>query len=375
MSSELVKRLREEVEARPRDFGSRMRLGKALLSDGEFEAAQDEFQKAVEINPDEPLAVAGVAKAVLMQGAYKDALDLYVVALNEGLQETPDVLVDLGVCTSLDGDYQSARKFFEAAIGMDLDCEDAYAPLVTACLATRDLEAAERYASLGVERFPGSEECRVARASVLVLLARGDEARAEFAAVLERNPFNVEALVGQANLLIAEGRAAEAGGPLERARELAPDNADVLLSLGSWSLALDRLDEADKYFRRAMKVDPLDPRLLTGAASLALRRGDVEQGLEYAGLGLQVAPEAHMFHYLKGALFYKGGRLDEAAAELEASVKANPYHLLSYIALAEVYAQLPGRRNESRANAQRALELSPQGPVAERARLLLGVPN
>ncbi|MFN2532052.1 MAG: aspartyl protease family protein [Pyrinomonadaceae bacterium] len=87
-------------------------LGAAILASGEFRSSIEEFRTALTLNPDEAMAIAGLA----MVDFYENRLDLAVPGLRRAAEldpEEPDYVFDLGQAAARSERYREAADAYE----------------------------------------------------------------------------------------------------------------------------------------------------------------------------------------------------------------------------------------------------------------------
>jgi Flp pilus assembly protein TadD len=145
-------------------YESEVRTGEALYSEGNFAKAGEAFERALQVQPAGLEATAGLAKVLLVTGAFADAKDLYTAAFEHGLPATAEHLTNFGLCYAFAGDRPKARELMVAALETDAGYEPAYGALARHCVIMADFEAAELCATEGLGRFPNNLPCLEARA-------------------------------------------------------------------------------------------------------------------------------------------------------------------------------------------------------------------
>jgi len=120
---------------------------------------------------------------------------------------------------------------------------------------------------------PGDLDVRVNRANALALLARWDEAEAEFRAVLRRLPRDAASLNGLGNCLKTRGAAEEARKSYARAAAADPRNADAWNNIGEVEKHLGHWYEALLAYDRALGLAPRHRDALYGRALVRLALG------------------------------------------------------------------------------------------------------
>ena len=151
-----------------------------------------------------------------------------------------------------------------------------------------------------------------------------EEARANFAFVVERDPDDDAARCNLGNVLLELGRPAEALPQCEAAVQLKPDSVDARVALGRALAELGRLEEAVVQGQAAVR---LDPNSLAGHFNLAtvlsgLRR--FPEAAEEFAAALHREPKFPRAHNDLGEALVQLGRIDEARYEFETALRQAP---------------------------------------------------
>ena len=354
----------------PSEYQNNIQVGQSLYLKADYGAAEKLFAKTMNSYPDKPEAIAWFAKVRLSQGSPSDARTLYETAFAKGLEKSSEHLTNLAICYAFQGNRDGARTLLEGAIATDATYEPAYGALARHCVIMGDYEAAERYASAGIKRFPSNVPCFESRALARLAMLNLDGADADAQKSLELDAKSTDGLLCKASVLMAKGKLIEGQNLLEQARVNEPNNCEVLLSLGSALQSNGQLEKAESSFRDAFKLQPLNWRVYQCLASLELRRNKSALGLDYVNAALELR-DAPVLHYLRGALLVQLSRWNEAKAEFTLATAANPLDVLSWISLAEIEAQNPSERNPAIEHARKVLELDQNDSSADRARQIL----
>ena len=349
---------------------SEVRRGRELYESCQYDEARQAFERAIDIQPDDPEAAAGLAKVLIVEGAYVDAKDIYEAALSNGLEKSAEHLTNLAICYAFEGEREPARTLLEGAVAVDPSYQPAYGALARHCLIMGDYIAAERYATEGLRLFPKNVPCFEARALARLSMLDLQGAEVDAHRLLAFDPESVDGLLCQAGVLMAFGKVAESGVFLQKAEALEPQNVDVILAKGGAYQLQKKFRESEACYRQAEDLEPYNWRVYQCLASLALQSGKNERGLREVNtaLGLQEAPT---LHYLRGEFFVRLGRLAEAQHEFTLATQANPLDALSWIGLAEIEVRYPVEHANANAHADKAQTLAPTGSVAERAKAVL----
>ncbi len=273
-----VNKLKEHIES-----------GAALYATGDYWRAIKEFDKALDIQPDNFKANNNIALAYLKIGELEKAKEHF----DRALKADPTAL---DVSENL-ARLESAPEPSEAACQADassetLDESHALSAAGKVYLSRRSYEQAANAFSRALASFPDDVEALNGLGTAYFALEKFEKAREQFQkalslepenetakkklkdvesvlAVLEKEPDGeepfrlstppqIEARVRliQANELCEAGNYEEAVGEYLRALDLAPTSVETLNNLGSAYFALQRYKEAKAVLEKASRLDP-----------------------------------------------------------------------------------------------------------------------
>ena len=212
-------------------------LQQAATADLATNAAWREYliRRALEFDPDHPVALAELTTLFRVLRRYEEALEL----LERQRRLRPDdfgVLADIGRCLS------GLRRYGEAE------------PLL-------------RRAIEGLDNAPTRYELGV----VLDGAGRRSEAIAEYGRALDRNPNHLDALNNLGVALAGQGRMDEAARHFERLIAVDPGNADAHANLGLALAAMGAPGRAASALREALRLDPSHAGATAGLRDIELR--------------------------------------------------------------------------------------------------------
>ena len=207
--------------ADPRFFRARLQLARVSEAREDDERAAEVLREALQLQPDEPEAIAALARCYTRMGRLERAEAL----ARRGLE--------------LDGTSPSLLR----ALADTVRAQGRHAEAVEAL----------RHALPRAER---DEAVHIALGRSLLELGLPDEARPVFEAVLRHNGDSTEALAGMAEALEREGDLSAAHGYVLRAMAAVPDRAELHLLHARINLATGRLDAAETSASMAATLDP-----------------------------------------------------------------------------------------------------------------------
>lgn len=261
----------EEVIKRARDAEQR----------GRFTQAQRLYRKALDRQPGDPRAQAGMRRLQRQGGSQS-------VGLGAPLGPKLKQLVDL---------YQQ-RQYRRLA------------------------EEAGRLAT----RHPTSAVVRNLLGTAYGGLGELERAAACFEQAISIDPRQVDAHNNLGNTLKCLGRLPEAVACFERAIALSPDKAEPHNNLAVTLQGLGAEREALKHFRRALQLQPDRAEGYNNVAILLFKLGERQQALEYFQQALELAPEyAEAWHNFGNVMYALGERVKASQCYARA-VQLKPSH-------------------------------------------------
>lgn len=237
-----------------------------------------------------------------------------------------------------DATLPQAAELFEQAIQRDPAFAQAHAGLANAIalkgqwqlgVSAAEFEQAIRASQRALDLEPQMPEAFLARACLLSMQGRIEEADEAFAAALHLNPGSYDANYLYARHEFSNGRTAHAAELFEAAHRLRPDDYQPLCMLEGALQRLGRGDEQQRVLQLAMaalesrlRVDPDDGRALHLAAVSAAKLGHREAVDDYARRALASRAGEFSTAYNLACAYSTLGEVDRALALLEEAVRS-----------------------------------------------------
>ena len=283
-------------------------------------------ERALEIDPDDPLAMANLGYAHFIAGDYEAAWAV-TAELLAGHPESAPGYNTLGQVLEAEGQIAEAIDTYRRAVELDPRYAEALLNLAQAYLRADEVEAAADAIGRALPLRPRSAAAHAIQARIHLREGSWSQAVAGFQRALDLHPgaagargelgyaylmagdlrraraFTVEELErdpelewGWLNLgVIAfrEGDLTEAAKFYQRAIDADPAYVDAYRNLGHAKLALGLLDEAEAAYLRVMALGAESGLVRNNLATLYYRRGAFEQAWEEALLALELGIELH----------------------------------------------------------------------------------
>jgi Tfp pilus assembly protein PilF len=135
------------------------------------------------------------------------------------------------------------------------------------------------------------------------------------------------------------GRLDEAAKAYEKCLEIDPQFAEAHNNLGTVYQEMKMIDKAEAEFRKALSDLTYQNRELPyfNLARLYVLQGRLDEALDYVQKSIQIKPRLAMAYNLRGQIYEKMNKLDDAVSSYEAAVRIVPDDILFNYNLAVGY--------------------------------------
>ena len=337
-------------------------LGNSALAQRQWEAAERFYEVALEENPDDWLALVGLAEVAHAQGRFDKAL--------ERLQQIATV-IDLPILHYRLGLLYAERGLIEESIA-EFDQAQRKAPRVTrfhvalgdACLSAgqESCTAAQFEAAAANEDWPDDASRLMAQADLWRRRGRTDQALPLYERAVELRSSDYNQFV----LASAYGEV----GQFDRAEEMVralraknPFSAEVASAAAAMTAAQDKVNAAAAMYRYALWLqniaaqDDTDNRL--ALAQLLLEANRLDQAQREIERVLALSPYNASAHRLQGDLHNRQQRFEEAIDSYQHAFGLDPTLIDVYVSLSSQLRQHGGRPVDIQELLQTASAINP----------------
>ena len=225
------------------------------------------------------------------QGRHDEALAEFQRAI-ELEPENAAAHRNLGSTYGEQGKWEEAAASYEKAIELDPDFGEAYADLVVPYVEfgklSEAVDAGEKAVELAPDYAPAHNNLGVAYREQ----DRIDDAMAEWEEAIRLDPNHVLAHKNLGRAYGMQGRLEEASAELQEAVRLDPDHADAHFNLGMVYHLQGKTGEALSAFEEAIRVDPDHAMAHHNLGMIHRNQGEVEEAIRAFETYLRLRPDA-----------------------------------------------------------------------------------
>lgn len=293
------------LKTTPKFFVQYKLLGDYYLNNSEFEKAEKIFLKILNLVPSELNTILSYANLLTRKQRYLDAEELLKFSIKNDPNNT---LLHL----HLGSLYVNLGKVYEAEMimlnnmGSDPDLEKLfYLPLSGVYLSQRKFSKAEFYNKKAIETFEDNDDAYISLGRIYVAQAKYKKAKDSFNHILTRNANNEDALFELAECHLLERNFSESFSIYKNILKLNPASVKAYIGLGNYYRLQHQFIEAETAYKKAIELntDIQDPEPEGYYAYLAITQGKYNIAFEYFSKAVEKAPWIEELYYFLARSF------------------------------------------------------------------------
>ncbi|MCE0499336.1 MAG: tetratricopeptide repeat protein, partial [Methylacidiphilales bacterium] len=314
----------DTISRNPTCLMARNNLGNVLLQKGQVDEAIAQYEKILEINPNDSEGRNNLGNALLKKGQADEAMVQYRKALEINPKDaTADY--DLGNAFLQKGHVDEAMIQYQKALKTNPNSVLARFNLGNAFLQKGQVDEAMTQYQMALEIDPDYAMAHFNLGSALAQKGQVDEAMVQYQKALEIDPNNAMAHFNLGNALLQKGQMDEAIAQFEKGLEINPKDATAHYDLGNALLQKGQMDEAIAQFEKALEINPnyADGHNNLGVA--LFQEGRVDEAIAQFRKALEINPNSDLAHNSLGIAFFQTKRIDEAIVQFQEALRLNPH--------------------------------------------------
>jgi len=232
-ANEAISDFQKALEIWPNQSRDHNNLGKALVQKGRLAEAMDHFQTALQISPDDPDTESNIAAAFLQQGDADEAIS-HLRRVVEKWPQHAQARMNLGNALLQNHETDAAIAEYEKTFALPFDHAESHYSIGNALRQKGDIEEAIVHYRKAIELRPDYANARNNLANALRRQGRTEEAVREYEAALKSEPDSVPAENNLAWILATSPNASVRNGVkavqlAERANRLSGGGDPIIL--------------------------------------------------------------------------------------------------------------------------------------------------
>jgi cellulose synthase operon protein C len=349
--SEAIEKLSQAAEWHPEHGEIWTALGELLERRGEYDEAEQAFERALSLAPDSEDAAVGYAEVFRATGRHAEARELLERALktspgSAGLRVSlADLLADVG-------EESSARQHYEKALEVSPGYPRAVLGFGRILLKSGQVEAAQAklhrlydFWDAHVADLDGMEtRDMIAVAVGCALTDNPQDAITVLERALKKDPTNTEALLWEGRLFQERHQPGDAARELSKLLKINPRHAEAHAELAVINLNTARYELATELCGKALETNPKLIRALDVLSSIQLLDFQYEAAEETARKALDVNPRSLSSLSHLASCFYQQRKKDAFEEVRRKVFELNPMYSEFYSIVARGCEEK--RRNE-----------------------------
>ncbi len=229
--------------------------GFAYSEAGQFLQAQQDFRKAIALNPDYVEGYFNIGVTNFKQNRFAEALEDY----NKAIEVNPNyssAYLNRGVIFMRTGQFMDAADNFNRAIQINAWDASAYMNRGMAYSRLGKVQDGLSDLNKSIELSPSAAQTFINRGILHAMLGRGDDGLDDMNRGVQLDPKDAKSYYNRGNLYFLMKRYQDALGDYNKAAELEVNYADVYVNRGAVFMALARTQEASADLDKAISLNP-----------------------------------------------------------------------------------------------------------------------
>jgi len=293
---------------------------------GEYEKSVEYARKAVALDPGDSHGYFNLAAGLYSCGRYAEALEVWEKTLLLAPRDAPthaNLARTLRRLGRPDQALEAARK----ALALDPECATAHLVMGALAMDRGDRDMAASAFQKAISLDPTESQAVVELADLHLEAGRLDEADSVVSRGIDASPRVPWLYHERARIRRAAGRHEDALADAEAAIGLAPRDAQCRNLHGLCLADLGRHEEAAAEYRAAIAIDPRHEDALANLAVVLVDElGRLDEALAAVDAWLEVAPNDPWAHNLKGFVYWRMQRFEEAVPCCRRALELEPRH-------------------------------------------------
>ncbi len=354
----------EAAEADPDDQEARLMKANLMLTAGAgegLEGSMREYQRLLEDDPGNAVAMVNLARAHLRRGESSEALRLLVAAV-KARPDFPEARLFLGNVQLRAGEPQQAMEQAEATLELAPGSPAALLLRAQALVGLEQFGPARTALEQLARQYPDSPEIQTELATLAVREGNQREAAAIFTELRNQGTGGAAATAGLAETYSGAGQYDRAVAVLREELEKSPGSVSLRELLAATLGRAGDHEGAIREYQTLVSANPESPDLRLGLGSVYRKAGDAEAAIREFSRAAEQAPEQPLAWLLLAVTSQNAGHTEQAVNAYRKVIELEPDNAAACNNLAFALADEERDLDEALELANRAVRQAPEEP-------------
>ena len=320
----------EILKANPKDPDAKSLAATFLIDQGDINSALAQLQAVVTSSPDNAVAHFQLGRAYLASGR-PDGRESARQQFERAIQLQPNLIqprIGLAELQVMHGEYDSALNTVQTILQRDPGNLNAKIIQSQAYLGQRKFDDSKNLLSGMLKTNPASPQVYYQVGTQALAEGKSKDAEAAFQRAYELQPQNSQSLMGMVDAEIQQNQPDKAMTLLQNEARKAPNRIDIAFLLGTTAKRENKYQEAEVYFNQVLKG--LDQKAKVRAdlylqiADCYRLAGDRDSAIANLQKAREILPENETVLAALGVVMDQAGRSKEARQAYEACLRVDP---------------------------------------------------
>ncbi|MEM8533741.1 MAG: tetratricopeptide repeat protein [Chloroflexota bacterium] len=335
--------------------------GAAFFNLCRYQDSLVDYDRALELQPDDPMVLANRGRAHHELGNYEQALADYTRAL-ELRHDHPATLANRGRAHHELSNYEQALADYDRALELQPDDPVTLDNRGRAHHELGNYEQVLADYNRALALRPDDLRTLHNRGVTYAQMGAYEQALADYDRALALRPDDPIVLYARGLNYYQMGAYEQALADYDRALALRPDDPRTLNNRGLTYAQMGAYDRALADYDRALALQPDDPLMLTNRGVTYAQMGAYDRALADCNRALALQPDDPLMLANRGRAYREMGNYEQALVDYTRSLALQPDDPIVFYARGLTYAQM-GAYDRALADCNRALALRPDDPI------------
>ncbi len=336
--------------------------GSAFDEQGEYEKAIQDYDRAIELKPEDAKAYANRGVSYYNQGEYEKAIQDFdmAIALN---QEYAIAYANRGNIFYLQGEYEQAIQDFDRAIELNPEDADPYSSRGATYRNQGEYEKAIQDYDKAIELNPDDATIYYNRGNIFYLQGEHEKAIQDFDMAIELNPEDAEAYSSRAATYRKQGEYEKAIQDYDKTIELNPEDAMAYANRGLAYHKLEKYERAMQDYDKAIELNPENAIAYANRGWVYDEQGEYDKAIQDYDMAIELNPDDAISYSNRGSAYYNQGEYEKAIQDFDMAIALNPEYASAYYNRGWTYYE-QGEYEKAIQDYDSAIELNPEDAKA-----------